>query len=58
MVEILPISRFSRKFINMYGSRESRIPYKTSKGFFRRYSQSVESIFFFYVSQGRRIPGL
>ena len=31
----------------MYGSRESRIPYKTSKGFFRRYSQSVESIFFF-----------
>ena len=31
----------------MYGSRESRIPYISPKGFFRRYSQSVESIFFF-----------
>ena len=47
MGEILPISRFSRKFINTYGSRESRFPYIGTKGFLRRYSQSVESIFFF-----------
>ena len=47
MGEILPISRFSRKFINTYGSRESRFPYISTKGFLRRYSQSVESIFFF-----------
>lgn len=33
----------------MYGSRESRIPYISPKGFFRRYSQSVESIFFFFT---------
>ena len=47
MAEILPISRFSRKLINTYGSRESRFPYTSTKGLFRRYSQSVESIFFF-----------
>ena len=49
MAEILPISRFSRKLINTYGSRESRFPYTSTKGFLRRYSQSVESIFFFFV---------
>ena len=37
----------------MYGSRESRIPRISIKGFFRGYSQSVESIFFFYVCQVR-----
>ena len=47
MAEILPISRLSRKLINTYGSRESRFPYISTKGFLRRYSQSVESIFFF-----------
>ena len=47
MAEILPISRFSRKFINKYSSRESRFPYTSTKGFLGRYSQSVESIFFF-----------
>ena len=31
----------------MYGSRESRFPYRSTKGFIRRYSQSVESIFIF-----------
>ena len=36
----------------MYGSRESRIPYIRPKGFFRRYSQSVESIFFFLRLSG------
>ena len=36
----------------MYGSRESRIPYIRQKGFFRRYSQSVESIFFFLRLSG------
>ena len=34
----------------MYGSLESRIPYIRPKGFFRRYSQSVESIFFLRLS--------
>ena len=34
----------------MYGSRESRIPHISTKGFFGRYSQRVESIFFFLRS--------
>ena len=36
----------------MYGSRESRILCISTKGFFGRYSQRVESIFFFLRSCG------
>ena len=50
MVEILPISRFSRKFINMYGSRESRIPYKTSKVSFEDILRALRvSSFFMFL---------
>ena len=40
----------------MYGSRESRIPCISTKGFFGRYSQRVESIFFFFALLCYREP--